>query len=244
MITCPVCNSTLDEMGHPQVKCPNCGTIIDTNLSPGAPDRRPQGYPPRPGTIPGSQTHMPSSYIAPPGFHGSHTIQHAGLLKRAVAFIIDFLIIGVITSPFSVLFFGVPSLDEPINLDSLFSMETLLQSLLALAISLPYFIYLEGSRQQTIGKMALDIIVVKEDLTSIDFNESYVRNGVRFLYEIPLIQFVIYFIDAVLIYSDDQRIGDKFAHTYVVEKSFFDYTNVQARLSQPMTRPPERPDDY
>ena len=243
MINCPVCNSTLDEMGHPQVKCPHCGTIIDTQFSPGAPGTAPAPYSAPPGYAPQGQAQIPPSYIAPPGAYGIQTIQHAGLLKRFVAYIIDAIILFIVTLPLSILVYGSALFSSSSDFTLYTSAKGLAFSVLSLAISLVYFIYLEATKQQTPGKMAMDIIVVKEDLTPIGMDESLRRNGLRILYQIPIIFLII---DAILIASDEQRIGDKVAHTYVVEKDFFNFINSQINMPPPPPQapPPARPDDY
>lgn len=246
MINCPVCNSLLDEMGHPQVKCPHCGTIIDTQLSPGALGSTPSPYTAPPGYAPQGPGQIPTSYIAPPGVYGIQTIQHAGLLKRFIAWFIDAIILFIVAIPISLIVYGSTLFNSSSDLTLYTSTEGIIYSIITLAISLGYFIYLEATRQQTIGKMAMDIIVVKEDLTPIGMDESLRRNGLRILYQIPIIFLII---DAILIASDEQRIGDKVAHTYVVEKNFFDFVNSQTMMppppqAPPQAPPPPRPDDY
>lgn len=237
-------------MGHPQVKCPHCGTIIDTQLSPGAPEPPapeygappPTGFTPAgPPAMPGP-AQMPPAYIAPQGMSGVQTIQHAGLFKRFIAWIIDVILLAVITIPVGIVLLGSRYSMGGTDLMVYSTFDGALFGLLSLVISLGYFIYMEGTKQQTIGKMALDIIVVGEDLRPVDMDTSFKRNILRVLYEIPVI-FII--IDALLIYGDEQRIGDKFAHTYVIEKNFYDYIQAQSLMGQPqMVPPPQRPQNY
>jgi uncharacterized RDD family membrane protein YckC len=111
-------------------------------------------------------------------------------------------------------------------------------SIVTIAISIGYFTYLEGMKQQTLGKMILDIIVVREDLRPISMNESIRRNIVRILYQVP---FIFQIIDAFLILSDEQRIGDKIAKTYVIEKNFYNYLNAQSVMPPPPPMMPQAP---
>lgn len=248
MITCPVCNSMLDEMGHPQVKCPHCGTIIDTQFSPGGPAAPPPPMGPfPPGYIPQGPPQMPSAYIAPPGMQGVQTIQHAGLVKRFIAWLIDIIVIFIITRPLTFIFLGSPLAEGSDGFSLPDTGTEAIYDLVIIVITIAYFIYMESSRSQTIGKMALDIIVIREDLQPITMDDSIKRNIVRVLYSIPTVFALIYLIDGLLIYGDEQRIGDKFANTFVVDKNFVDYITAQARMAGAPTAPPptmNRPDEY
>ncbi len=77
-----------------------------------------------------------------------------------------------------------------------------------------YFIYLEGSRGQTIGKMITRIRVVREDGRPIDMNQAFTRNILRIIDG-----FILYLIGAILIWRSDkkQRLGDRVAGTVVVK---------------------------
>jgi uncharacterized RDD family membrane protein YckC len=81
-------------------------------------------------------------------------------------------------------------------------------------IFIGYFIYLEGSRGQTIGKMITKIKVVREDGKSIDMNQAFTRNILRIIDGL-----IIYLIGAILIWRSDkkQRLGDNIAKTVVVK---------------------------
>jgi uncharacterized RDD family membrane protein YckC len=79
-----------------------------------------------------------------------------------------------------------------------------------------YFTLLEGHYGQTIGKMALNIKVVKEaDGLPIDYGEAAVRTILRIIDGL-----FDYLIGAIFIWTSDekQRLGDRVAHTVVVSK--------------------------
>jgi uncharacterized RDD family membrane protein YckC len=81
-------------------------------------------------------------------------------------------------------------------------------------IFLAYFTYLEGTRGQTIGKMATKIKVVREDGGKIDMNQAFTRTILRIVDGL-----VAYLIGAILIWRSDkkQRLGDSIAKTVVVK---------------------------
>jgi len=216
-------------MGYSRVRCPFCGTVIDTSVGSGSQDT--------PSSEDQSQEKefIPSTYIAPAGFYGSKEIQYAGLGKRFLAWVVDILILGLITFPITWLLVGPSTLDQDLSLAAFYSRNNIMRTIIGAAIHLPYFIYLEGTRHQSLGKMALDIIVVKEDLKPIGMRESLFRNGLRILYEIPLLGEVMYLIDAYLIRKNARRLGDMAARSYVVEKNYFDFVNADS------TMPPSSP---
>ena len=86
--------------------------------------------------------------------------------------------------------------------------------LLDFVIFMSYFILLEGSRGQTIGKMITRIKVVGEDGMPIDMNQAAVRNLLRIIDGL-----FAYLIGAILIWRSDkkQRLGDSIAKTVVVK---------------------------
>jgi len=88
-------------------------------------------------------------------------------------------------------------------------------------IHLAYFTFLESEKGggATIGKRVLDIKVVDEYGKKVDLVTSFIRNIVRWLWQIPCIGLIILIIDVVLIADSDQRIGDRLASTYVVKES-------------------------
>ena len=165
-------------------------------------------------------------YIAPHGYYqGSNRIDHAGLGKRFVAWLIDSVILGIINLFLLFYTFGF-SMYSSNPLTSISTNPTFIAlTIVSIAITLGYFILMEGYFHRTIGKMALGIIVVGEDLQPVGWEGSLIRNGLRILYNIPYLGLIIYIVDALLISQDEQRIGDKAAHTYVIEKDFLDYIN-------------------
>lgn len=76
-----------------------------------------------------------------------------------------------------------------------------------------YFILMEGTMGQTLGKMATGIKVVKEDGSPCDMKSSLIRNILRIIDAI-----FVYVVGAIIIAQSDknQRLGDMGASTVVV----------------------------
>lgn len=123
--------------------------------------------------------------------------------RRIVAVIIDIILIGIVTSALGGLL-GT-------------SRVATVGSLLAIVISFGYYIYLEGNYGQTIGKMALGIVVVTDDGEPIDYREAAIRTVLRIVDVLPF----LYLVGIVVIFLTDrnQRLGDLVADTVVVRVS-------------------------
>jgi uncharacterized RDD family membrane protein YckC len=89
-------------------------------------------------------------------------------------------------------------------------------SLIGIAIWFLYFTLLEGRYGQTIGKMALNIKVVREaDGAPIDYGEAAIRTILRIIDGL-----FDYLVGAIFIWTSEekQRLGDRVAYTVVVIK--------------------------
>jgi len=133
---------------------------------------------------------------------GTHT---ETLLPRIGAFLLDVILLG----------FGVGLLAVSTSLISS-TLGWLFVSLTPVIIFV-YFIYMEGTYGQTLGKRVLGIVVVMEDGSPCDMKASAIRNLLRivdglFGYLVGLL--------AILLTDDDQRVGDLLGDTVVarVEK--------------------------
>lgn len=84
---------------------------------------------------------------------------------------------------------------------------------LALGLSLPaivaYFVYFEAAYGQTLGKMAMDIVVISADDQPISYKESAIRTLLRPLDTIGVV--------AMFVTDRRQRLGDLAADTIVVD---------------------------
>ena len=128
---------------------------------------------------------------------GTHT---ETLLARIGAFLVDFLVLGVAL--------GLLVVVTGFISDGLAVVVGGLSGLLVFA----YFIYMEGTYGQTIGKRVLGIVVVKADGSACDMKASVIRNVLRivdglFGYLVGLV--------VILVTDDDQRVGDLVGDTVV-----------------------------
>ena len=133
-------------------------------------------------------------------------MQGVGVGKRAVAIIIDMIVLvivgwvigmgtgGMSTSGFSLA--GAPAL-------------------LWFLIALAYYVVMEVQMGGTLGKLALGLKVVKESGEKVDWQTSVIRNILRIVDG-----FFFYLVGAIIVWTSKkkQRLGDIVAHTLVVPK--------------------------
>lgn len=158
----------------------------------------------------------PPVYRAPAYYTGTPT-PYQGVAIRFVAILIDYVIIGVISVILALPFVGAAILTANAgNLSALSGASIAAAALVGIVVWFLYFTMLEGHYGQTIGKMALNIKVVREaDGAPIDYGEAAVRTILRIIDGL-----FDYLIGAIFIWTSDekQRLGDRVAHTVVVSK--------------------------
>jgi len=120
--------------------------------------------------------------------------------RRIAAIIIDIVLIGIVST-------AIIGVLGQIRL-------AVLGNLFGLIIGFGYYIYFEGTYGQTIGKMALDIVVVTEDGNPIDYGPAAIRTLLRIVDILPVF-YLVGFI-AMLVTDRKQRLGDIVADTVVV----------------------------
>ncbi len=137
-----------------------------------------------------------------------------GVGGRFLALLIDSIIIGVIASALSVLFFPSWAFMTDYNtyyqhMGSAFGWGGTTG-----VIGLAYYIIMEATQGATLGKMALHMRVVKEDGSPIGWSESFIRNLLRIIDGL-----FGYLVGAILIWTSPlcQRLGDRVAHTVVIK---------------------------
>lgn len=120
---------------------------------------------------------------------------------RILAWIVDALLVGVITG----------AVTRP--LAALGDVGAALNGLLGLVLTLAYFVYMEGTYGQTLGKRLLGIVVVDENGGPCTMEASIVRNLLRLVDNFP----GVYLVGLVAIWltDRDQRLGDLAADTVV-----------------------------
>jgi uncharacterized RDD family membrane protein YckC len=133
-------------------------------------------------------------------------MEAVGVGRRAVAIIIDMIVLGILGWVIS-LFTGM-STSEGFNL-------TGAPAFLWFFIALAYYVVMEVQLGGTLGKMALGMKVVKEDGAKLDWGASLIRNILRIVDG-----FFFYLVGAIVVWTSKkrQRLGDMVAHTLVVRK--------------------------
>ena len=124
---------------------------------------------------------------------------------RILAVIIDWIILTIIS--FAIV--GSSFIGSGFNFGALFG-----SIMIVVLINFLYGFILEGWRGQTIGKMALGIIVTKEDDKPCDYPAAFIRNILRIIDVLPSLY--ILGLIVILVTKRKQRIGDLAAHTVVV----------------------------
>jgi len=144
---------------------------------------------------------------------------YAGIGSRAIAVIIDHIILMIITViialPFgmtSALFSMMGSVANPVALASTMALMSTVM-VISLVIWILYFTYFESKTGQTLGKKMVNIKVVREDGKKLTFGEAFLRTILRVIdgLAVYLLGFIV-----VLVSEKKQRIGDIAAKTVVV----------------------------
>ena len=133
-------------------------------------------------------------------------MEYEGIGIRALSIILDSIILSIFFFPLGYIYTG----SFPF---AVYGTNAFLISTSTGLISLIYFVLLEGSLGQTIGKMITGIKVVKTNGEPCDFKSSFIRNILRIVDAI-----FAYIVGAVLIARSDkkQRFGDRIADTTVI----------------------------
>lgn len=145
------------------------------------------------------------------------TIIHASLIDRFLAFLLDGIILFVVSICILTLSTVILSDFSGVNLDLTLKTSIFFNILILFG----YFVVLEGplNQGQTLGKMAASIKVVNQsDQKTITYKQSIIRNVLFFVDMIPYI--LPGLLGALKIKSSNksQRIGDSIAKTVVIMK--------------------------
>ena len=151
-------------------------------------------------------------------------VRAASVGKRVGAFLLDGLILGVVGS----VLFAVAGIYGRIT-EAVLSGQSatglvLLSSLLSLAVGFAYFVLLEGSSGQTLGKRMLGIKVVAADGSPVDLGRALKRRLPFLVYIVPRFGLLLLFavelgmlITAIQDEVDHRGFHDQWAGTKVVE---------------------------
>jgi len=133
-------------------------------------------------------------------------MQGVGVGRRAVAIIIDMIVLGIVGWVLALGMGGASS--EGFNLSGA-------PALIWFLIAMAYYVVMEVQMGGTLGKLALGLKVVKEGGEKVDWQASIIRNLLRIVDG-----FFFYLVGAIVVWTSKkkQRLGDIVAHTLVVPK--------------------------
>jgi uncharacterized RDD family membrane protein YckC len=134
------------------------------------------------------------------------------ILHRILAVIIDYIVMGFLS-----VFILVASIGTGIATLSLagFFGGLFMAMILVMATWVLYGIILETWKGQTVGKMVMGIIVVKENGEPCDFFAALLRNVFRIIDSLPTLYLIGFIVIALT--EKKQRLGDRLAGTIVVK---------------------------
>ena len=157
---------------------------------------------------------------APQPLAGKATVSSRGvlgtekevILHRIVAVIIDYIVMGFLS--FFILGASIgPALVTRSR--GAFIGGLFLSIIIVIVIWIFYGIILETWKGQTIGKMVMGIIVVKENGEPCDFSAAFLRNVFRIIDSLPTLYLIGFIVIALT--EKKQRLGDRLAGTVVVK---------------------------
>jgi len=151
----------------------------------------------------------------------SKVIPVASIAKRISAGIVDLLVgIGLISFIMLVVVFRL--------LARRFLIRGLFAFIIIYFLSSLYFLFRDSLRGKSIGKLIFALTAINtERIKPADLADSILRNSVLGIIAIPIIGWAIFLIIAIIILvqisiGKEQRIGDVFAHTKVIEDKYLD----------------------
>ncbi|MCK4756952.1 MAG: RDD family protein, partial [Thermoplasmata archaeon] len=153
--------------------------------------------------------------------HVGRRMEHADIVHRFVAILIDSILIGIIVGiMYAVVIIGglMDIGTDPGSLSTgMFTGAIFIVTIISYVIFLLYFVVMEGGPSgATIGKKVMKLKVVDEQYRDIDMGKAFIRNILRW---IPYLSYLIFIIDVIMILvrDDNQSLRDIIAHTYVVK---------------------------
>ena len=207
-----------------EVKCTQCGTAVAPDAkfceSCGAslaaasiPVETPVETPVE-APVAGPDIKEPAPTYAVP----SAVMKYQGVVTRFVAFLIDAIIIWIISSiltyPIAASAFSYDASTGALTIgDAFYVMAGVIFAILWVL----YSTFLLGRYGQSVGKMLVKIKVVKEDSSRISYGDAFVRTILAVIDALPYV--IPYLLGAILIWTSDkkQRLGDRVVDTVVVK---------------------------
>jgi uncharacterized RDD family membrane protein YckC len=155
------------------------------------------------------------------------SLQYKSVGIRFVAILIDWIIIGVITSIINLPLTIGGAMNYVVKVNNATRQVSISggpsavvlgwTTFISLAVPFLYFTLLQGRYGQSVGMIAVKIKVVHEDGSPMDYGAAAVRTVLMIIDAIPYV--IPFLLGAILIWSSDQkqRLGDRIAHTVVVQ---------------------------
>lgn len=138
-------------------------------------------------------------------------MRYVSVGRRFVALLIDGIVLAIVAAPF------VDTTRRPGYL----RIELVgARSVVPFIVWLAYFVAMEGTIGATLGKLAMGIRVVGPDGSKLGGGSAFIRNLARLVDGFPYV--IPYVVGAIAVWSDGdtrQRLGDRWAHSVVVERS-------------------------
>jgi len=141
---------------------------------------------------------------------------NASILKRIIAFVIDFFIISFILLPFKGFYDSIDFLKEGINIETInqfriIAPKFIFVSLVVGLLTISYWAILEYYTKQSLGKMIFKIRVISTK-GKLRFWQCFLRNVSKSSIILLVIDFIF-----LLFSKEKQRLFEKISHTKVVE---------------------------
>ncbi len=141
--------------------------------------------------------------------------EYASLVQRAIASIIDQMLMSIIVLIIAGLGIGGLTLSVD-KVDPMASMGSVVGIMVIVYLLwIVYYTYFEGSSGQTLGKKLMHIRVVRRDDNPMGFVTAFVRNVLRVVDYLPTLY--ILGLAMILLNEDKQRLGDMAANTVVIQ---------------------------
>ncbi len=153
------------------------------------------------------------------GSHQPRPVRYAGLWIRGAALLLDWLLFCAVFFPITRLVKGVWVMGAR---DHRWAHGNIVFDPLCLyfmLVIIVYFVLLEGFGGATVGKMLLRLRVVGTDGERIGMAQSVVRNALRIVDSLPMLNLVG--IVLILVSPEKARFGDRVANTRVIRAGGF-----------------------
>lgn len=152
-----------------------------------------------------------SSPVLDPNAGSVTRMRYVSVGRRFVALLIDGIVLLIVAAP----------LAETTRRPGYLRIELVgARSVVPILVWLAYFVAMEGTIGATLGKLAMGIRVTKPDGSKLDAGSALIRNVARFVDGFPYV--IPYLVGAIAVWSDGstrQRLGDRWAHSVVVERA-------------------------